>query len=347
MTERALLYAFSLWLAVTAIAFPTMADEYQLADRFQIPSQGHMKIHHGLSQEFRTKPIQSEADLLALHRQIANVPFDKEAITSWEFLEQAGMKRIEPIAGSNPLDSKRLNVWRVATIDFDRERFAQREGFDQFEIVQVETPVSNVNVSRHPMYTQINHSNPLRKTVVRRFDVDQVLSRSARLLDEPFDVDMRHGRQLIEFSLEKVFWKLAAHPDRDLIEARLSESKNRRGIFNFTLHWYHQPPASKNGMWIPKLTARFSRTKTPMYPGDKATYRVEAYIIEEADFDKEVNADAFLVPIHHGETYVHTDGSNRDVMRVPSYVKDIANSSPGTVIERMKIEAENQRNGRF
>lgn len=325
------------------VASSAAAQEKQLAGRFQIPQQGHMKILYCFSQDFKTAPIQSSADLLALHQKIADIPFDEEAITSWQVLEKAGLKRVEPIVPQ----SIGIIDWRVATIDIDQERFAQREQIGPIETVHVETPVSKVSASQQPMHTQFNHYGPWQKMSLQRFGVDRVLSRMAILLDQPFEVHSRYGKQFAEFSLEKVLLNVVSQPERDLIEARLSEAKNGRGIFNFTLHWYHQPPASEDGIWIPKLTANFARTRSPRFPGDLATYSVKLYILQEADFETPVKPEAFLVPVKRGDTYVYSDESDRYVRHIPLDMKDIANFSPLAVQERIDIENKNLSNGRF
>ncbi len=334
-------------LLIASWASPVVAQEKQLAGRFQIPEQGHMKILHCLSQEFKTRPIQSSADLLVLHQQIADIPFDEEAITSWQVLEKAGLKRVEryvPLAIGNATP---IVQWRVTTVDFDKDRFAQQDTIGQLESVYVETPVSKVSLTRHPMHVQVNHANPGQKIARRRLDVDRVFSRSATLLDQPFQTHSRHRKEFVEFSLERVLWNYVTQPDRDLIEARLSEAKNGRGIFNFTLHWYSQPPTSEDGIWIPKLTGTFSRTKSPRYPGDLATYRVELYIIQEADFVTPVKPEAFQVPVQRGDTYVHIEAGTHYTRHVPLDMKDIANLSPLTVQERIDIEHKNLSNGRY
>ncbi len=331
----------SIRIAVTALLIASLGtvvqgEEKKWGDRFRVPEQGHIEFLHCFNCEVQGLKLETEGDVLKLHQQIANIPFDEELITSFKLLENLGFEKIERSLPPPPSGAKGpitiLPDWRESTFDFTPERLVERQKFQGHEFIYAETPASDLMVTRSPNSTQATHSIRDEGATYYKKDVKELLSRSAAYKDAVYQIEPRGELELCVATMGQTTMKFLSQPERDLIAARFSEHRGQ--VFGATLHFYPRQPEDGEGIWLPRLTCTIIRK-----PEGKC--KLLFSIIRLAEFDKLVDPDALKVPIQRGERYVWGDSDARYAVKMPIDIDDIADKTPLFVRELINLGEKN------
>lgn len=318
---------FLLVLFALASTETALAEEPKLLDRLTVPGQGHLELQRAIIADLDGIQLQTVADVVTLRQQLETIPYDREAILKWKFLDQLGFTvvkhEIPPSPPGVKIELIQGPAWTTTIYDFTKDSFVDRTSYDTTEFTYGRSPVSQVFVNRNGDYQSIVHNVPGPRQG-DSFVPGEVLSRDARVLKGPYQRREVAGQtfRVIE-SPQYENW-LLVDLDQDAILATVAVDKKNQQVFNCSLYCYLQPSSDTCRFQLPKLVLNFN-----LLPEDVC--HVTMHHFDEADFETPVKPQQLQVPVKQGAQYTTKSGAEEFVGRLPRDIEDILNLFPETV----------------
>ncbi|QDU73073.1 hypothetical protein Pan97_00400 [Bremerella volcania] len=318
---------FLVVLSALIVSGAALADEPKLRDRLTIPQQGHLELQRAIIADLDGVQLKTLADVVKLRDQLEAIPYDREEILKWKFLDQLGFSvvklEIPPSPPGVKIELIQGPAWTTTIYDYTQEAYVDRTSYDTTEHTYARSPVSEVSLHQNGETQSVVHGVP-REPHADRFVPGDVLARSTQLLSAPYLLKQTAGKtfHVAEFSqYEK--W-LLVDPDQDAILATAAVDKKNNQVFNCSLYLYLQPSSEKCRFQMPRLILNFN-----LLPDDVC--HVTMVHFDQADFETPIKPQQLQVPVKQGALYTSKSDGRAFQRRLPNDVEDILNLFPETV----------------
>lgn len=309
------------------------AEEPKLRDRLTVPRQGHLELQRAIIADLDGVQLQTVVDVVKLRDQLEAIPYDREAILEWKFLDQLGLTvvkhEIPPSPPGVKIELIQGPAWTTTIYDYTQETFVDRTSYDTTEHTYARSPVSEVFLHQSGDTQSIVHGVPGPQnagspTNAGSFVPGEVLARGMRSLDRPYLLREAAGRtfHVVEYP-QYTNW-LLVDPDKDAILATAAVDKENNQVFDCSLSLYLQQPSGKCRFQMPRLILNFG-----LRPDDVCY--VTMYHFDQADFVSPVKPQQLQVPVKQGAQYTYKSNALGYQRRLPRDVDDILNLFPETV----------------
>lgn len=314
-------------LIALATAKAAWADEPKLRDRLTVPKQGHLVMQRAIIADLDGVQLKTVADVVKLREKLEAIPYDREAILKWKFLDQLGLTvvkhEIPPSPPGVKIELIQGPAWTTTIYDYNKETFVDRTSYNTTEHTHARSPVSEVSLHRNGDDQTIEHSAP-RPQLAGSFVPEEILGRSTRSLDRPYAIRKVEGQTfyVIDFpQFENWLW---GDPKQDAILAVASVDKKSSRIFGCTLYLHLQPPSDRCRFPMPRLILDFSTLSDDVC-------HVTMYHFDQADFETPIKPEQLQVPVKVGALYTYKAPAADYQRRLPFDVNDLLNLFPETV----------------
>ncbi|EAQ79858.1 hypothetical protein [Blastopirellula marina] len=303
---------FALIFASIAL-IPAAVRAEHLKEMF-LPQSGHIEMKASISVKLTNADVRTLEDVLALREKLNDRPFDEASVTSWKFLERAGLKKVErelpPPMRNVPADQMILSSeWQDVVIDFDgsRQGFSVDDPGDLPYRSEVTVgPGSCVELEQLNGRWTYRHFNYVRTHSWRHFNCERLLSREAFLFRNKYSV-----RPIGNFELFTTMFEyrgrdelLLVDREQDAVLVRASRWKHNDLIHSFTLHMQMQSQESPQPHQVPAVTLHFYGGRGV---GADRTWHCNVYWLEKADFAVTFPPERFVLNVPAKERY-HAEG---------------------------------------
>ncbi|PQO31059.1 hypothetical protein C5Y96_11915 [Blastopirellula marina] len=318
-----------LLLALIVLATPqaARADEPKLRDRLTIPKQGHLELQRALIADLDGVQLKAVADVVKLRDQLEAIPYDREAVLKWKFLDQLGFTvvkhEIPPSPPGVKIELIQGPAWTTTIYDYNNETFVDRTSYNTTEHIHARSPVSEVSLQRNGDEQSIEHRAP-RPQLAGSFNPAEVLGRSTRSLDRPYVLREAGGKtfHVIDFpQFENWLW---VDPRQDAILAVATVDKKTNRVFGCTLFLHLQQPSDRCRFPMPRLILDFSMLSEDVC-------HVTMYHFDQADFETPIKPEQLQVPVKEGAMYAYKTADLDFQRRLPFDVDDLLNLFPESV----------------
>ncbi len=303
------------------------AEEPTLLDRLSIPKQGHVEVKRAIIADLDGVQLKTVADVVKLRDQLEAIPYDRESILKWKFLDQLGLSVVKHDIPPSPPGVKieliQDPAWTTTVYDFTKDTYVDRTSYDATEEINAGSPVSSVSMRRVGDYRSVIHFLPDQQQM-GAFDPNLILMRTRDKLDHAYEVRQAAGKAFHVRDHQRYESWIWVDPEQDAILAAASVDKKNDRVFGCTLFMYLRSPDANCRFAMPRLALRFSHL-----PGDVCNLTM--YHFDQADFETQVQPKQLQVPVKEGAHYTYRANVLDYQRRFPQDIDDILSLSPKQV----------------
>lgn len=314
----------SLSLLLIVGVSPLFAEEKRLRDRFTLPEQGHIELQRAIIADLDGVQLETIADVIQFRSRLEAIPYDRESILQWKFLEKLGLSaaqhQLPPSPPGVKIEMVQGAAWTKSQLDFTKDTFVDRTSYDKSHRVNAFSPVSQVSLYRSGNLETIDHFSIDSKQVTG-IRPSQLFGRTSQLLDRNYQTEPHAGHNFLVAHFNQVQYWVLADEDHDAIWANIVTQKDSGRVISCSLHFYLQPPCETCAFQLPKLILDFR-------PQSRQVCHVTMYHIDLADFQSPVQPQQLRVPIHAGAVYCDKTSPTEFERRVAKPIDDILGLDP-------------------
>lgn len=323
---------FLLVLLVSCLAEVGVADEPTLLDRFTIPQQGHLELEQAVIPDLDGVNLGSVADVIRLRDKIEAIPFDRQNILSWNFLDQVGLNvekiEIPPSPPGVKIELVQGPAWTKIEIDYTADSIVNRMSHRSTMRINANSPVARVSVYRNGNRESIDHSDP-NPQLSTGIDPGEVFTRSTHILERPHHLKEVDEHSFYVFKFERGENWILTDKDQDAILASIFVLDGK--VTSCSLHCYLQESDDASSFRVPRLILELN-----LKPNNVC--HATMFFVDKADFKSSVKPEQLQVPAIAGATLTYRLGPQRYEVQLPGKMDDLLHLSPD---ELHKLISEN------